>query len=334
MLIHGPVIRAREFVNVKKRKVLVTGGAGFIASHVAEAYLARGAEVWVVDDLSSGKQANVPEGAHFVHMDVRDGDLRNLFREVRFDLVNHHAAQIDVRVSVNDPAKDAGINVMGLLNVTESALEVGTRRVVFVSSGGVVYGEPDEIPTPETAPKLPLSPYGVTKLTGEFYLHYYHRVRGLEYVALRYSNVFGPRQDPHGEAGVIAIFCNRLLSGEPLTIFGDGEQTRDYVFVRDVVSANLLVSDLEVGGEGLDAYAFNVGTGVGTSVLGLADALEGVAGRHPGRDFRPARAGELQHSTLNTARIRARGWSPAFTLEEGLRETYEHIASQRGDTPA
>lgn len=319
----------------RKRRVLVTGGAGFIASHVAEAYLARGADVWVVDNLSSGKRENVPDGAHFVEMDIRDPELRSLFREVRFDLVNHHAAQIDVRVSVNDPARDAGINVMGLLNVTEGALEVGTRRVVFVSSGGVVYGEPEEIPTPETAPKLPLSPYGVTKLSGEFYLHYYHRIHGLEYVALRYSNVFGPRQDPHGEAGVVAIFCNRLLNGEPLTIFGDGTQTRDYVFVRDVVSANMLVSDLDVGGEGgLDAHAFNVATGVGTSVVGLADVLEGVTGRSPGRDFREARPGELQHSTLNTARIRGRGWSPAFTLEEGLRQTYQHIAAQRGDTLA
>ena len=317
----------------EKRRVLVTGGAGFIASHVAEAFLARGDDVWVLDDLSSGKRSNVPKGARFVEMDVRDRGVRDLFREVRFDLVDHHAAQIDVRVSVADPAKDASINVMGLLNLAEAALEVGTRRVVFVSSGGVVYGEPDVRPTPEAAAKLPLSPYGVTKLAGEYYLHYYHRVRGLEYVALRYANVYGPRQDPHGEAGVVAIFCNRLLSGEPLTIFGDGEQTRDYVFVRDVVSANLLVSDLRVGGgEGLDSFAFNVATGVGTSVKGLADALEGVTGRRTGREFRPARPGELQHSTLDTARIRARGWRPAHTLEEGLRETYAHIAAHRGDS--
>jgi len=316
-----------------KRRVLVTGGAGFIASHVSEAYLAQGHEVWVVDDLSSGKRANVPDAAHFVEMDVRDPDLRNLFREVRPDLVNLHAAQIDVRVSVSDPSKDAGINVMGLLNVTEAALEVGTRRVVFVSSGGVVYGEPEDIPTPETAPKLPLSPYGVTKLTGEFYLHYYKQIRGLEYVALRYSNVFGPRQDPHGEAGVVAIFCSRLLGGEALTVFGDGHQTRDYVFVRDVVSANMLVSDLDLGdGSGLDAFAFNVGTGTGTSVNQLADALERVTDRHPGREYKPARPGELEHSTLDTSRIRSMGWSPAFTLEEGLRQTYEHIAAQRGDT--
>ena len=194
-----------------KRNVLVTGGAGFIGSHVADAYLAAGDAVWVVDNLSSGRRVNVPDGAEFVELDIRDEAIRNLFREVRFDIVNHHAAQIDVRVSVADPAKDASINLLGLLNLTEAAIEVGTRRVIYVSSGGVVYGEPEQIPTPESAPKLPLSPYGVTKLSGEYYLNYYRRIRGLEYVALRYSNVFGPRQDPHGEAGVVAIFCNRLL---------------------------------------------------------------------------------------------------------------------------
>lgn len=315
-----------------KRRVLVTGGAGFIASHVAEAYLAAGDDVWIVDDLSSGKTANIPKDATFVEMDIRDPGMRDLFREVRFDLVNHHAAQIDVRVSVSDPAKDAGINLMGLLNITEGALEVGTKRVVFVSSGGVVYGEPDEIPTPESAPKLPLSPYGVTKLGGEFYLNYYRHVHGMEYVALRYSNVFGPRQDPHGEAGVVAIFCTRLLDGRPLTIFGDGEQTRDYVYVKDVVAANMLASNAEMGdGTGLDARAFNVGTGVGTSVLQLADTLERVAGASLPRNHEPARPGELQHSTLDSGLIRSRGWSPAFTLEQGLRETYDHIANKRAD---
>ena len=313
-----------------KRRVLVTGGAGFIASHVADAYLARGDAVWIVDNLSSGRRENLPAKAEFVEMDVRSDDIRNLFREVRFDLVNHHAAQIDVRVSVLDPAKDASINLLGLLNLTESAIEVGTRRFVFVSSGGVVYGEPEQIPTPETAPKLPMSPYGVTKLTGEYYLHYYREVRGLEYVALRYSNVFGPRQDPHGEAGVVAIFCNRLLSNQALTIFGDGEQTRDYVFVRDVVAANMLASTLPMGTEkGLDARAFNVGTGVGTSVNRLASVLESVAGRAPGREHKPERPGELRHSTLDNALFRSRGWAPAFTLEQGLRETYEHIAATR-----
>ncbi|MGD2046067.1 MAG: NAD-dependent epimerase/dehydratase family protein [Gemmatimonadota bacterium] len=313
-----------------KRRVLVTGGAGFIGSHVADAYLAAGDEVWIVDNLSSGRRENAPSDAEFVELDIRDEEIRNLFREVRFDVVNHHAAQIDVRVSVLDPAKDAGINVMGLLNLTEAAIEVGTQRFVYVSSGGVVYGEPEEIPTPQDAPKLPLSPYGVTKLTGEYYLNYYRVVRGLEYVALRYSNVFGPRQDPHGEAGVVAIFCNRLLNGEPLTIFGDGEQTRDYVFVRDVVSANMLASDTPMDdGKGLDARAFNVGTGVGTSVNRLADVLESIAGSQPGRDPQPERPGELRHSTLDNEVLRSRGWAPAYSLEEGLRETYEYIQKQR-----
>jgi len=318
-----------------KRKVLVTGGAGFIGSHIADAYLAHGDSVWVIDNLSSGRRENVPDGARFLELDIRDEEVRNLFREVRFDLVSHHAAQIDVRVSVLDPAKDASINLLGLLNLTEAAIEVGTQRFIFVSSGGVVYGEPEQVPTPESAPKLPRSPYGVTKLTGEQYLYYYRMIRGLEYVAMRYSNVFGPRQDPHGEAGVVAIFCNRLLSGEPLTIFGDGEQTRDYVFVRDVVSANMLASDLHLeAGEGLDARAFNVGTGVATSVNRLADALEAIAGSAPGRSRQPERPGELRHSTLDSSLLRSRGWSVAFTLEEGLRETYEHIARERAGSHA
>ena len=318
-----------------KRRVLVTGGAGFIGSHVVDAHLALGDDVWIVDNLSSGRRENVPHGAELVVLDVRDDEVRNLFREVRFDIVNHHAAQIDVRVSVLDPSKDASINLLGLLNLTEAAIEVGTRRFVYVSSGGVVYGEPEQIPTPESAPKLPRSPYGVTKLTGEHYLYYYRVVRGLEYVALRYSNVFGPRQDPHGEAGVVAIFCNRLLSGTPLTIYGDGEQTRDYVFVRDVVSANMLASTVQLGeGEGLDARAFNVGTGVASSVNRLADALEAIAGSAPGRDRQAERPGELRHSTLDSSLLRSQGWSPAFTLEQGLRETYEHIASQRAGSDA
>ncbi len=319
-----------------KRRVLVTGGAGFIGSHVADAYLASGDDVWIVDDLSSGRMANVPEAAHFVEMDIRSGvEVRDLFRDVRFDLVNNHAAQIDVRVSVNDPQKDAAINLQGLLNLTEAAIEVGTRRFIFVSSGGVVYGEPELIPTPETAAKAPLSPYGVTKLTGEYYLNYYRRIHGLDYVAVRYSNVYGPRQDPHGEAGVVSIFSTRLLDGDALTVFGDGEQTRDYVFVRDVVSANMLVSNLDLPDSGdLDDRAFNVGTGVATSVNGLADVLESVASVQPGRSHEGERAGELRHSTLNTDRLRAQGWAPAHLLEQGLQETYTFIRDQRAGGPA
>ncbi|MEE2863158.1 MAG: NAD-dependent epimerase/dehydratase family protein [Gemmatimonadota bacterium] len=312
------------------RRVLVTGGAGFIASHVSEAYLACGDEVWIVDDLSSGKRVNIPDGATFIEMDVRDPKIRGLFEEVRFDLVNHHAAQIDVRSSVSDPINDASINLLGLLNIAEAAVEVGTQKLLFVSSGGVVYGEPEQIPTPEIAEKRPLSPYGVTKLCGELYLDYYRHLHGMEYVALRYSNVFGPRQDPHGEAGVVAIFCTRILDGQELKIFGDGEQTRDYVYVKDVVAANMLASNADMGeGTGLDSRAFNVGSGVGTSVLQLADAIERVAEATCLRSHFPEREGELKHSTLDSGLIQSRGWSPAYTLEEGLRETYDHIVKQR-----
>lgn len=311
------------------RNVLVTGGAGFIGSHVADAYLAAGDRVWIVDDLSSGRRENMPEAATFVEMSIGDPALAGLFEDVGFDLVSHHAAQIDVRVSVADPARDARTNVMGLLNVLEGARRHGTRRVVYISSGGVVYGEPDLIPTPETVPKLPLSPYGVSKLTGEFYLRYYRKIHGLEYVALRYSNVYGPRQDPHGEAGVVAIFSTRLLSGEDLQIFGDGEQTRDYVYVGDVARANVFASDVSLEtGDGLDDFAFNVGTEVGTSVNRLAEALEEVSGMRSERRFMPARPGELRHSTLDTSRIRGRGWCAEVGLEDGLSRTFNWIAER------
>ncbi len=312
------------------RNVLVTGGAGFIGSHVADAYVVRGDRVWVVDDLSSGVRENVSPDVEFLEMDIADPALRDLFREVRFDLVSQHAAQIDVRTSVTDPARDARVNVIGLLNVLEGAREAGTQRVVFVSSGGVVYGEPDEIPTPESAPKRPLSPYGVTKLSGEYYLHYYREIHGLEYVALRYANVYGPRQDPHGEAGVVAMFCNRLRSGEELTIYGDGEQTRDYVYVKDVVSANLRASEMTLGREpDLDSVAFNVGTGKPTSVNRLADVLESIAEDRPGRVYRGERPGELRHSTLDVSRLADRGWAPDHSLEDGLKETFDFIANRR-----
>ena len=312
------------------QKVLVTGGAGFIGSHVAEAYVKKGARVWIVDDLSSGRPANVPDGARLVQLDIRDARLADVFTEARgFDIISHHAAQIDVRVSVSDPRRDAGVNIDGFLNVAECGLRFGCGRFMFVSSGGVVYGEPDIRPTPETTPKRPLSPYGVTKLSGEYYLNYYAHERGLDYAAVRYSNVYGPRQDPHGEAGVVAIFCTRIGAGTPLTIFGDGEQTRDYVFVGDVVAANLLVAETALATpDHLDARAFNVGTSTETSVNQLAHALMTAVNRTVPVNHAPARAGEVMHSCLDASRLRALGWAPAVTLHEGLEQTYRHIMGQ------
>ena len=312
------------------RKVLVTGGAGFIGSHVADAYIARGDRVWVVDDLSSGRREDVPPEATFVRRDIGDPELEAVFRDAGgFDIVNHHAAQIDVRKSVADPRYDARINVDGLLNVLELARRHGTRRVLFVSSGGVVYGEPEVRPTPETTAKQPLSPYGVSKLTAEDYLQYYHRIHGLEYVAMRYSNVYGPRQDPYGEAGVVAIFSTRLMRGEPLTAFGDGEQTRDDIFVGDVAAANMLLTDQPIAGdEGLDTRAFNVGTGRETSVNTLARTLMEAVGRETELEYAPARPGEVLHSCLDASKLRGLGWTPAATLHEGLGQTYQFIAGQ------
>ena len=311
------------------RRVLVTGGAGFVGSHVAEAHLALGDRVCVLDDLSSGHPGNVPAGADFVEMDVADPRTRAFVSEGRFDVVNHHAAQVDVRFSVADPAVDARTNIVGLVNVLEGARAAGTTRVVFVSSGGVVYGEPEVFPTPETAPKHPVSPYGVSKLTGEHYLDYYRVTHGLDYVALRYSNVYGPRQDPGGEAGVVAIFSNCLLRREPLVIYGDGEQLRDYVYVEDVARANLLAAEMDlVDDADMDSRAFNIGTGEATSVNTLAELLEEVSGIRVRRVLREARAGDVRCSTLATSRIRDRGWVPGFSLREGLARTYRHIAVQ------
>jgi UDP-glucose 4-epimerase len=315
-------------------RVLVTGGAGFIGSHVADAYLARGYAVTVLDNLSSGRRANVPAGADFVEADIRSEDAARLVREGGFHIVNNHAAQIDVRISVSDPQLDASINIHGLLNLMQAALAGGVRRFIHVSSGGVVYGEPEQRPTPETAPKLPESPYGVSKLAGEHYLFYSHRVHGLEYACLRYSNVYGPRQDPHGEAGVVAIFSTRLLAAQPLTIFGDGQQTRDYVFVGDVVSANMLLSHSDLPpARSLDDRGFNVGTGIETSVNQLAATIMEQAGTTVPVDMAPARPGELRHSSLDSTRLRSLGWHPATALPQGLHATYTWIGENARPQP-
>ncbi|NIM47793.1 MAG: NAD-dependent epimerase/dehydratase family protein [Gemmatimonadales bacterium] len=308
-------------------RVLVTGGAGFIGSHVAEMYLAEGFQVTVLDDLSSGRRENVPAAATFVHADVASPETRRLVGRGGFTLVNHHAAQMDVRVSVRDPAFDARTNILGLLNLLEGGREGGVRRFVFASSGGVVYGESDRLPHPESAPKLPVSPYGVSKLASEYYLSAYAKLYGLDVISLRYANVYGPRQNPHGEAGVVAIFGSRLHRREPLTIHGDGSQTRDYVYVGDVVTANHAATHWRVPGVGtLNDVAFNVGTGIETSVNQLAQAMLDATGVSVPIQHAPARAGELRRSAVSVERAaREWDWRPGCSLREGLKLTYEWI---------
>jgi UDP-glucose 4-epimerase len=306
-------------------RVLVTGGAGFIGSHIAEAYLREGWEVVVLDDLSRGHERNVPKGARFVRADIRSPEARKTIATGQFDVVNHHAAQIDVRVSVDQPAFDSHINVVGFVNLLEGAGEGKVRRVIFASSGGVVYGDPETIPTPETAPKLPVSPYGVSKLAGEYYLRALAALRGFEGIAMRYANVFGPRQDPKSEAGVVSIFVSRLLARQPLTVFGDGRQTRDYVFVKDVARANVLASTVSaIPGTDFDAPAFNIATSKQRSVLELAKSVGEVMQQKPTLEFAPPRAGELFRSALDVSKAKAvLGWSPQYAFDDGLRELVE-----------
>jgi len=311
-------------------RVLVTGGAGFIGSQVADRYLAEGYEVAVVDNLSSGRRENVSRDAEFHQLDVRSEDARKLLATGGFSVLNHHAAQMDVRVSVAKPMLDADINVMGLLNLLEGAREGGVRRVVFASSGGVVYGESDRLPHVETAPKLPVSPYGVSKLTSEYYLGAYGILHGLETVSLRYANVYGPRQNPHGEAGVVAIFCSRIGRGEDIKVFGDGEQTRDYVFVGDVVEANMRATRWELPSPAsIDNRAVNVGTGNEVSVNELARTLIEAAGANVSVEHAAARPGELARSSVGIAKAAdVWGWQPEVTLSEGLQRTYRWIVEE------
>lgn len=310
------------------RRVLITGGAGFIGSHVADAHLAAGDEVVVLDDLSSGRRENVPAGATFVQADIRSPEARRLVATGGFAILNHHAAQMDVRRSVADPLFDASVNVIGQLNLLEGARQGGVRRVVFASSGGTVYGDSGRLPLAEEDPKLPVSPYGTAKLAAEYYLAAFSQLYGVEAVALRYSNVYGPRQNPHGEAGVVAIFCKRLLAGEPLTVYGDGEQTRDLVYAGDVAAANLLAAERPLPPlSNIDARAYNIGTATETSVNRLAALLAEVAGRAPQVRHAPARPGELQRNALAIDKAaRDLGWRPRTALAEGLTLTLRAIA--------
>jgi len=301
-------------------KILVTGGAGFIASHITDAYVAEGHEVVVVDDLSSGVQKNVNPNATFVKMDIRDPKIETLFRDERFDVLNHHAAQMDVRRSVADPQFDASVNVLGGLNVFENAQKYGVKKIIFSSTGGAIYGEQDYFPADEMHPLRPLSPYGITKLCTEKYLFYYKAVHNIDHVILRYANVYGPRQNPHGEAGVIAIFASRLVKKEQPVINGDGKQTRDYVYVGDVVRANLIALQCE------GSHIYNVGTGVENDVNFLFRTLRDHLNPNCPEQHGPAKMGEQLRSVISSELItREHDWKPRMPLADGLRRTADHF---------
>jgi UDP-glucose 4-epimerase len=308
-------------------RALVTGGAGFIGSNLVDALLDRGDEVTVVDNLISGKRENLraalARGAGFDEADIRDRErMVGVLGSARPDIVFHLAAQIDVRKSIEDPAWDAGVNVVGTINVLDAAHLAGVKRVVNTSTGGAIYGDADVMPTPESAPARPMAAYGQSKFCAEAYCGWYERLYGLSSVILRYGNVYGPRQDPHGEAGVVAIFCGKVLAGERPVIYGDGRQTRDYTYVGDIVAANLAAAaHPEAHG------AYNIGTGTESSVVEVLGALRKAAGLGEGElepEFAPARTGELQRSSLDVSRARAElGYTADTDLVSGMKPTLD-----------
>jgi UDP-glucose 4-epimerase len=298
--------------------ILVTGGAGFIGSNIVDAYLHAGHTVVIIDDLSTGTMENVNPKAKFRRIDLRDPAVETVFKEMKIDVINHHAAQMDVRKSVADPKFDASVNILGMLNVMELGVKYGVKKVIFSSTGGAIYGEQDYFPADEQHPLRPLSPYGVTKLATEKYLFYYQAVHGLQHVILRYANIYGPRQNPHGEAGVIAIFADKMLKGEQPVINGDGKQTRDYVYVSDVVRANVLAlthpsSDI-----------FNIGTGVENDVNALFRIIKKFSGAACEEKHGEAKIGEQLRSVIDHSKAKKiLGWEPTIMLDEGLRKTVE-----------
>jgi len=300
--------------------ILVTGGAGFIGSHVVDGYLEAGHRVVVLDNLSSGNRDFVAPGAVFYEADLLTADLGAIIRKEGIQVINHHAAQISVQESVKDPVFDAKSNIIGTLQLLENALSSNVTKFIFASTGGAMYGDQQALPVAESASPSPVSPYAISKLSAEYYLRYYEQTRGLGYTVLRYSNVYGPRQNPHGEAGVVAIHCNRLQSGERPVVFGDGEQTRDFISVLDLVPANLLALNPEITG------VFHIGTGIETSVNHLTETLIRLHGREVSIEYQPAKPGEQRRSAIDSARMRKHGWQPRRTLEEGLFETLRYFA--------
>ena len=306
-------------------KILVTGGAGFIGSHITDGFIGQGHRVVVADNLAMGRMENLNPEAKFVLMDIRAQEMEKVFEIERFDAVCHHAAQMDVRMSVKDPMYDADVNVKGTLNLLQNCIRFGVKKVVFASTGGAIYGEQDTFPCGEDHPTRPVSPYGITKLTAEKYLFFYGVEYGLQYVVLRYANVYGPRQNPHGEAGVVAIFCTRILAGQNPTINGDGKQTRDYVFAGDVVQANLKALAYDKND------TFNIGTGIETDVNRIFHLINDSAGGKGLEAHGPAKSGEQRRSVISHEKAkRLLGWEPKVPLKNGIKKTVEYFKKEIG----
>ncbi|QDE97432.1 NAD-dependent epimerase/dehydratase family protein [Myxococcus xanthus] len=306
-------------------KVLVTGGAGFIGSHVCDEFLRGGHDVIALDDLSGGKRENLDPRVRLAVHDIRSREASELIKSEKPDVLCHLAAQMDVRRSVDDPSFDADVNIRGMLNLLEAARVSGVKKVIFSSTGGAIYGEQDVFPAPESHPTRPISPYGVSKASGELYLGYYRAQYGLPYVALRYANVYGPRQNPHGEAGVVAIFSQRLIAAQGCTIFGEGKQTRDFVFGPDVARANRLAFENDYVG------AINIGTGVETDINRLYALLAEAAGSGVSVAHAPGKPGEQMRSCVDNALAKkVLGWEPSVDVREGLRRTIEYFRQKAG----
>ena len=303
-------------------RILITGGAGLIGSNVADGYLAAGHSVAVVDNLSTGRQESVDKRACFFRADITDKSLERVFEEFRPEVVSHHAAQMDVRRSMREPSFDAQVNILGSLNVVELSVRHAGRKLIFASSGGAIYGDPEQLPATESTPEMPISHYGVTKLAFERYLYVYQCLYGLRFTVLRYANVYGPRQNPHGEAGVVAIFIGQMLRKEIPTIFGDGLKTRDYVFVSDIVRANMLA--LEAG----DGHVLNVGRGIQVSDYEIFDVIRRSVGFEKEPQFAPRRPGEVEHIAIDASRaVKVLGWTPQTELSDGITHTLQYIRS-------
>ncbi len=306
-----------------QEKVLVTGGAGFIGSHVVDTLIDNGYEVIVVDDLSTGYLHNIHPQARFYQMDIRSPEMAKLFERERPDYVDHHAAQMNVRRSVSDPLFDAEVNILGSLNLIQCAVRFQVRKFIYISSGGAVYGEPEYLPCDESHPINPICQYGVSKHTVEHYLYLYRHHYGLNYAVLRYPNVYGPRQDPYGEAGVVAIFTGQMLRGEPVTINGSGEQTRDFVFVQDCAQANVQLLH-----KGQDRI-YNLGSGIGTSVNQIFDCLKEITHYPHDAHYGPPKLGETSYIYLDASRAQEElGWKPTVSLEEGLRQVVDYFVRE------